>query len=154
MSVLALEIEFLSGTYRGTRGPGDTTADWPPQPDRIYSALVSTWAGRGEHPAERAALEWLEAQPPPTLHASDHTARTAPSTYVPQNDPRAGPKHLHAVPEHRHGKPRRFPAARPDDPRMTVVWATQPADAILEALNAIAADVSYLGTTMSLVRFR
>ena len=154
MSALALEIEFLTGTYRGALGPGDTTADWPPQPDRIYSALVSTWAGRGEHPAERAALEWLEVQPPPTLHASDHTNRTAPRTYVPPNDPRAGRKHLQAVPEYRQGKPRRFPTARPDDPCMTVVWAAQPSDAVLKALNAIAADVSYLGTTASLVRCR
>ena len=154
MTALALEIEFLTGAYRGARGPGDTAADWPPQPDRIYSALVSTWAGRGKHPAERTALEWLEAQPAPTLHASAHTDRGAPKIYVPPNDPRAGRKHLQVVPEHRLGKPRRFPTARPDDARMLVVWAGNPTGAVLGALNAIAADVSYLGTTMSLVRCR
>ena len=154
MTALALEIEFLTGTYRGARGPGDAAADWPPQPDRIYSALVSTWAGRGEHPAERSALEWLEAQPAPTLHASAHTDRGAPRTYVSPNDPRAGRKHLQVVPAHRLDKPRRFPTARPDDARMLVVWTGKPTRAVLDALNAIAADVSYLGTTMSLVRCR
>ena len=154
MTALALEIEFLTGTYRGARGPGDAAADWPPQPDRIYSALVSTWAGRGERPAERTALEWLEAQPAPTLHASAHTDRSAPKTYVPPNDPRAGRRHLQVVPDYRLDKPRRFPTARPDDARMLVVWDARPTGALLDALNAIAADVSYLGTTVSLVRCR
>ena len=83
---LVLEIEFLSGVCRAAREPGDDTPDWPPQPDRVFSALVSAWAARGERPEERAALEWLEAQPPPAVHASDHTSRTTPDVFVPPND--------------------------------------------------------------------
>ena len=66
--------------------PASATADWPPQPDRVFSALVCAWAGRGSRQDERRALEWLEAQPTPSVHASDHVARTAPDVFVPPND--------------------------------------------------------------------
>ena len=68
--------EFLTGVCRAAHEPGDDAPDWPPQPDRVFSALVSAWAARDELPDERRALEWLEAQAPPAVHASNHTART------------------------------------------------------------------------------
>ena len=55
----------------------DDAPDWPPQPDRVFSALVSLWTARGE----RAALEWLEARGSPVLRASAHcgsSRRVAP----------------------------------------------------------------------------
>ena len=61
---LVLEIECLTGVYRATQGPASEQPDWPPQPDRVFSALVSAWATRGERRDERAALEWLEAAEP------------------------------------------------------------------------------------------
>ena len=69
---LAFEIEFLTGVFRAAREPGDDTPDWPPQPDRIFSTLVPAWAVRGENSDERAALEWLEEQSPPAIHASGY----------------------------------------------------------------------------------
>ena len=39
-----------------------------------------------ERTEERLALEWLERQPPPAVHASGHTARTTPEVFVPPND--------------------------------------------------------------------
>lgn len=83
---LVFEIDFLTGVCRAAREPGDATPDWPPQPDRVFSALVSAWAARGERSEERAALEWLEAQSSPTIYASDHTPRTTPDVFVPPND--------------------------------------------------------------------
>ena len=154
---LVLEIEFLTGVCRAAREPGDDVPDWPPQPDRVFSALVSAWAVRGERPEERAALEWLEAQPPPAVHASDHTPRTTPDVFVPPNDPRASrtaKTYRKVMPEGRPRQPRRFPIARLDDPFMALAWPTQPEPALFEALNAITHCVGYIGHSASLVRCR
>ena len=86
---LVLEIEFLTGVCRAAHSPASDTPDWPLQPDRVFSGLVSAWAARGEQSIERRALEWLEAQGAPAIHAGGHTARTAPEVFVPPNDQRA-----------------------------------------------------------------
>ena len=54
---LVLEIEYLSGISFAAIGPDSEIPDWPPQPDRIFSALVATWAARGQDSEEAAALE-------------------------------------------------------------------------------------------------
>ena len=181
---LLLEIEFLTGVCRAAREPGDDAPDWPPQPDRVFSALVSAWAARGERSEERAALEWLEAQPPPAIHASDYTSRTTPDVFVPPNDfqtptsdlgrqrwyrdflargkrpPEKGghernwKQALSTLPESRQRKERRFPVARPDDPCMALVWPAEPEPALFDALNALAHCVGYVGHSASLVRCR
>jgi CRISPR-associated protein Csb2 len=83
---LILEIEYLSGVAFAAIGPDSPIPDWPPQPDRIFSALVATWAAQGQGGREAEALEWLEALPPPRILASDGEPRTAPQVYVPPND--------------------------------------------------------------------
>ena len=154
---LVLEIEFLTGVCRAAIAPSSDMSDWPPQPDRAFSALVSAWAVRGERSEERAALEWLENQPPPAIHASGHSSRTAPVVFVPPNDAKASKAsatYLKVMPDRRPRQPRRFPVARPDDPVMTLVWPEEPAPETLEALDAVARDVGYLGHSASLVRCR
>lgn len=181
---LVLEIEFLTGVCRAASEPGDDVPDWPPQPDRVFSALVSAWAARGEKAEERLALEWLEEQPPPRISASEFEARSAPTSYVPPNDfatpkraldgqrwyrdflsrgvapPTAGGhekawrKVLATLPEHRRGQPRRFPVARPDDPLVVLVWPEMPTRSVLRALEALAKYVGYVGHSASLVRCR
>jgi CRISPR-associated protein Csb2 len=84
---LVLEIEHLLGVAFAAREPADGTPDWPPQPDRVFSALVASWGRRGEQPGERRALEWLETQPVPEIEASAGHPRTAPTVFVPPNDP-------------------------------------------------------------------
>ena len=154
---LLLEVEFLAGVCRAAQGAASDTPDWPPQPDRVFSALVSAWAARGERPIERNALEWLEAQDPPAIHAGEHTARTAPDVFVPPNDPRsskAEKTYLKIMPDMRPRQPRRFPVACLEDPVMALVWTAEPESRLLEALDAIARDVGYLGHSASLVRCR
>ena len=181
---LVLEIEFLTGVYRGARSPASDVPDWPPQPDRVFSALVSAWASRGGRADERNALEWLEKARNPTVCASGHTARSAPACFVPPNDFRspqnaldrqkwyrdflalgkrppekgghkkAWHQALSTCPEYRQRKERRFPAARPDDARMVIVWPDDPGPDRCEALDGIARDVGYLGHSASLVRCR
>lgn len=154
---LIFEIEFLTGVCRAAREPGDDTPDWPPEPDRVFSALVSAWAARGERLEERTALEWLEEQPAPAIHASDHTSRTTPDVYVPPNDPRASraaDTYIKVMPERRPRQLRRFPVARPDDPLVMLAWPEEPERVVFEALDALARDVGYVGHSASLTRCR
>ncbi len=83
---LVLEIEYLSGISFAAIGPDNEAPDWPPQPDRIFSALVASWAARGEREEERRALKWLEMRSAPYLLASEAEPRTTPTAYVPPND--------------------------------------------------------------------
>lgn len=154
---LVLEIEFLAGVCRATDSPASTAPDWPPQPDRVFSALVAAWGARGEQEIERAALEWLEVQPAPAIHAGGHTARTAPGVFVPPNDYRASKTaktYLRVMPMTRPRQPRRFPVAHLEDPVMAMVWQPDPDPMVLTALDRLARDVSYIGHSASLVRCR
>jgi CRISPR-associated protein Csb2 len=73
---LVLDIEHLLGVAFAARGQESDIPDWPPQPDRVFSALVASWGARGENEAERRALEWLEGQRAPEIAASGGAART------------------------------------------------------------------------------
>ena len=154
---LVLEIEFLTGACRAARSPASEAPDWPPQPDRVFSALVYAWAVRGGRGDERQALEWLEAQPAPAVHASGHAARTAPDVFVPPNDlkfSKSAKTYIKVMPDARPRQPRRFPVARPDDPVMAIVWPETPGPDLRESLDGVARDVAYLGHSTSLVRCR
>ncbi|MCY4375379.1 MAG: type I-U CRISPR-associated protein Csb2 [Spirochaetaceae bacterium] len=181
---LILEIEFLAGVCRAARGPASGAPDWPPQPDRVFSALVSAWAARGERDDDRSALEWLEAQAPPTIHAGEYTARTAPDVFVPPNDfqtptselsklkwyrdylargrrpPEKGGyermwrQAISTYPSDRQRKERRFPVAYLEDPTMALVWTVEPEPELLVTLDEVARDVGYVGHSASLVRCR
>lgn len=154
--ILVLEIEHLLGVSFAARTPASTEPDWPPQADRVFSALVSAWAARGERADERRALEWLEAQPAPEITASGGFNRSAATAFVPPNDPasgRTGDRSL--MPASRRRQPRRFPAFRPDDPVVHLIWR-EPNGAVdaLDSLNALAGDVPYIGHSASLTRCR
>lgn len=152
---LLLEVEFLTGAYRGAEEPASSSADWPPQPDRIFSALVSSWAARGGNGEEQSALKWLESQEPPSVHASDCWFRNAPDVFVPPNDPQPSKTpaaYEQVLPASRRRQPRRFPAACPRDPTLTIAWNAEPDERCVEALRRIAHDVAYVGHSTSLVR--
>lgn len=154
--VLVLEIEHLLGVSFAAQSPAATAPDWPPQPDRVFSALVAAWGARGESAEERRALEWLETQAPPELAASGGFPRTRATVFVPPNDPRTGRVGDRSVmPALRRRQPRRFPAYRPDDPVVRFVWRDTTADGeTIAALNALAADTPYVGHSASLTRCR
>ena len=50
---LVLEIEHLLGVAFAARNQASDVPDWPPQPDRVFSALVASWGARGERIDER-----------------------------------------------------------------------------------------------------
>jgi CRISPR-associated protein Csb2 len=153
---LVLEIEHLLGVAFAARVPANDVPDWPPQPDRVFSALVAAWAARGERAEERRALEWLETQPAPEIAASGGSPRSTPVVFVPPNDPETRKVADRMVmPDLRRRQPRRFPAYRPDDPIVSLVWRdTMPEKDTLTALNALAADTPYIGHSASLTRCR
>jgi CRISPR-associated protein Csb2 len=153
---LVLEIEHLTGVAFAAQSPASSAPDWPPQPDRVFSALVAAWGAHGERSDERQALEWLEAQQPPEVAASAGFARTPTTVFVPPNDPQTGRVGNATVMRAlRKRQPRRFPACRPHDPVVRLVWREAKADGgIVAALNALAADTPYVGHSSSLTRCR
>ena len=44
--MLALEIELLTGAYRASLVDG-SAAEWPPHPERVFSALAQSWGDGG-----------------------------------------------------------------------------------------------------------
>ncbi len=176
---LVLEIEYLTGVAFAAQGPDTGVPDWPPQPDRVFSALVATWGARGEQGCEAEALRWLERQSVPMIAASEAEPRTVPSVYVPPNDfetpkgelnkqkwyrdflakgllppnPKDYKRALGVMPDHRERKERLFPASRPHDPVVRFYWeATTPDEETFAALAVLAADTAYVGHSSSLTR--
>ncbi|MCY4164197.1 MAG: type I-U CRISPR-associated protein Csb2 [bacterium] len=86
--MLAIEVNFLTGRFVATAHNDREVSEWPPHPARLFSALVAAWAEAGGDVAEREALEWLEAQSPPSLAASEADPRRVVSYFVPVNDAR------------------------------------------------------------------
>ena len=81
-----IEVNFLTGRYLATHHNDRQQSEWPPHPARLFSAFVAVWAEDGSDPDEQAALEWLEAQGPPAITASEAVPRTVVSYFVPVND--------------------------------------------------------------------
>ena len=82
-----IEVNFLTGRFVATCHNDRRQPEWPPHPARLFSALVAAWADADEpDPSERAALEWLESQPPPGIYASEAVPRRVVSHFVPVND--------------------------------------------------------------------
>jgi len=151
---LVLEIEYLTGVAFAACGPDSDIPDWPPQPDRIFSALVATWGARGEQDEEGNALMWLEELSEPRITASGAEPRTAPVSFVPPNDPKTGQSGNRSVlPMFRGRQARRFPAARPYDSIVRLYWnGIEPDDKTFAILSQLAADTSYVGHSASLTR--
>ena len=82
-----IEVHFLTGRYSATSHHDRAEPEWPPHGARLFSAMVAAWAD-AEPPdhAERAALEWLEARPPPRITAPEAVRRRVVSHFVPVND--------------------------------------------------------------------
>ncbi|MBF6571541.1 MAG: type I-U CRISPR-associated protein Cas5/Cas6 [Candidatus Binataceae bacterium] len=152
--MLALEIELLTGVYRAAL-PDNSAAEWPPHPERAFSALVQSWGDGGCDDRERAALEWLESLPAPCLKADPMRGcdqRSAPTVFVPPNDSRGN--ELAALPGRRSRQARNFRVAVPANSLVTLIWpAAQGQAEHRTALAALAHRVASLGHSASLVRF-
>jgi CRISPR-associated protein Csb2 len=148
----AIVAEFPLGTYRGHRPDG--SLDPLPSPARLHAALLAA-AGQGlralvaddlllPDPVDRAALEWLEANPPDALACPP----TRPNADV-------------AVAFRAEGffgmREKRPALVSNEDAYATVaiggpvawLWDQAPPEGVAAALTALCADVPYLGVTES-----
>jgi CRISPR-associated protein Csb2 len=89
MRWLCIEVHFLAGRYHGKADDG-RTAQWPPNPHRLFQALVA--AGNlgirrtDFSDAKKGTLRWLERRPAPEIVAPHECAASALRLYVPNND--------------------------------------------------------------------
>lgn len=155
--MLALEIELLTGIYRASL-PDGSRAEWPPHPERVFSALVQAWGDGGCDARERAALEWLESLPAPMIEADDLLdcgERSAPTVFVPPNDSPRGKDMVALLPERRPRQARNFRAVVPLNPIVKLIWQEARGEGEHRlALAALAHRVASLGHSASLVRVR
>jgi CRISPR-associated protein Csb2 len=98
-------------------------------------------AARSE--ADRAALRWLEAQPAPLVVAAGDWQDARRSSYVVVNGlSQKGGSQTH--PGRTNGLRTRT-RALPATPKVSMVWSGEPEPAVVEALDAMARRVPYLG---------
>lgn len=153
--MFALEIELLTGAYRASL-PDGSGGEWPPHPERVFSALVQAWGDGGCDARERAALEWLESLPAPLIEASDLidcSERLAPSVYVPPNDSPREKELVVLLPERRRRQARTFRVMIPENPVVKMIWFDSPDEAEhTTAVESLAHRVASIGHSASLVR--
>jgi CRISPR-associated protein Csb2 len=182
--MLVLRVEFLTGVYMATRhnDPTRSRPEWPPHPDRLYSALVAAAAepvgsgGTDLPDGSTKALRWLAEQcweasgecKAPLLHASRAHRRTTPAVPMPSNPhedevwqkakkggSRAPQKSFDfrtLLPVHRKKALLPVPAVLPEEPTVYFTWADADAGERLATLRSICDRVTYLGRSRSLVR--
>ena len=171
--MLVLRVEYLTGVCAATRhdDPTRSTPEWPPHPDRLYSALVAAAAepepsGRTALPCPaKQALKWLSEQGEPLIHASHARSRATPSVAMPANPhegevwQRSGPRSVKKtfnpktwLPVHREKALLPLPAVIPDEPAVYFVWPRAESHRYRETLTLICDRVTCLGRSRSLVR--
>lgn len=156
--MLILEARFGTGYYRASaESDPDREAEWPPDPARLLSALAASWGIAGEDPAERAALEWLEAQAPVSVHVpAGARQRDGATHYVPGNVLDYTKKGLgkHLFPG-RDASARGFPMTWVPGGKVQFCWpAAKPDDFARGLLDGVAIRVARLGRSGSFASLR
>lgn len=163
--MLAIKIEYLTGVCMATRhnDPSRSSPEWPPHPDRLFSALVAAAASmsaRGLRPPElaRRALQWLLEPCPtgaggaPEIWASEARIRSAPDVHMPANPHPDEKAVLRMLPAYRKKAALPLPAVIPDEPVVYFIWPHAEPASHLDELRAICDRVTYMGRSRSLVR--
>lgn len=154
MGVFELRIRFPLGTYTGHRADG--SADYFPDPARVYSALTQSAftgtsavveAGRNQpSPESRAALRWFETHPPDALHLP-RTSRPNPDAPIAFRKEGLIPKEGGRFVDKTSGK------ATDDgvsvDGVFGMSWNEIPPDEVVTALDHLCAEVSHIGEALS-----
>jgi CRISPR-associated protein Csb2 len=139
--MLALNVTWLVSAYEATVA-GEP--EWPPHPARAFCALVSV---ADEGSGDDEALRWLEALPPPVVHAPP--ARVARrEAFVVTNVVNSNDSHQ-TYPGRTSGT-RTWTRSLPTRPLARFVWpAAEPDPTLLSRLQALARRVPYLGRSTS-----
>src|ERR1039458_6823167 len=92
--MLAIRIDYLTGVSMATKhdDPSRSSAEWPPHPDRLFSALVAAAADMSDRDsgeltkAGLRALQWLcGCLGAPQISVSEARGRSAPAVHMPTN---------------------------------------------------------------------
>lgn len=151
--MLALGCRYLMGLSVAALPDDPAQPEWPPHPARAFMALVAAHFATGADPEERAALEWLEAQPPCHLYAGIGHDRVSALRFVPAND-RAGPSRgqLQSAPGLTRKKSERtFATAWLEDDRVFFIHPAECPDAVQAPLSRLCSKVTRVGHSSSLV---
>jgi len=136
---VSLTVELLSGRYDAAEVDDRERAEWPPHPARLFCALVAS----ARTDQDRAALVWLENRPAPLVVAAGALQEVHRATYVVVNAvEKKGGNLTHPG---RTNNLRVRASAVPVTPRVTTTWSGDPAPGVVEALDAMARRVPYLG---------
>jgi len=155
--MLAIEVEYLMGRALATQINERDQAEWPPHPQRLFSALVAAYAELDLGTEARAALEWLESLPPPSIKADlAPSRRQVTEHFVPVNDEAVRSEKnkvdfRHPF-ERRNRQSRYFPAVVPDDPVVTFQWDQANGTPHQPALRTLVENLTYLGHSASPIR--
>jgi CRISPR-associated protein Csb2 len=161
--MLTIAWQYLTGLSYSSVFNNREEPEWPVHPDRVYQALVATWAERGKNEEEEAALNWLEQQGPPDLCMPPENHLTKiPKTYVPVNDISAsatqrnkaeyGDNLTGLLPTHRPRKDRLFPFVHIGDGICAMMWKNADPELYVTALRNLCCNVNRIGHSSSLVR--
>jgi len=157
--MLAIEIEYLTGRAVACSYHDRTQAEWPPHPQRLFSALVAAHSELDLGERGAAALRWMEALEPPQMVLDlAPGVRQALGHWVPVNDEAIcfdanKPTNFQHPLDRRTKQERYFPSVLPSDRRVTFQW---PVAAGIEQHRAILTHMveglSYLGHSSAPVR--
>lgn len=161
--MFAVAWQYLTGLSVSSDFDDRTRPEWPPHPDRLFQALVATWAERGGDGAERRALEWIESLGPPLLVSPEaDPPEEVVSTYVPTNDiestTRSSKKRDYAdkllglLPLKRTRKERAFPSVWVGDGICRLQWPDANVGAFGEPLATLCSNLIRVGHSSSFVR--
>ncbi len=165
--MLALQITYLRGVVTAAdpcAGQRRDKVEWPPHPDRLFCALVQTWGDLGEPTDAAEALRMLEKAGAPWIRAGKLLLHRTVTRYVPVNDryepySRDGKKKAHQLIQGtglgRDRKARMIPQGPLDNPEVIIYWPEfDPDQKVRDSLAGLAAQVSHLGHSSSMVRVR
>jgi CRISPR-associated protein Csb2 len=136
MSRLVISATPLLGRWSVTAAVRRDRADWPPSPDTLLSALVAAAASLGNacHPA----LYWLESLGKPATEAkADPPLTHGAKVYVPVADRTIW---------HKRTRQARWYNSIGEPSPVSWSWRLDTEDHI-QALNAIAKEVTYIGSS-------
>lgn len=138
--MFCLTVRLRLGAYDAAMVDDPLSSEWPPHPARIFCALV---AG-DPTAAEWEALRWLEALPPPEVHASEPLSSLSPQQFLVTNrtEQKGGSQAHPGRRQTMRVKPRIFPTSR----CFHVVWpAAEPTPEHRARLTSLARRVPYIG---------
>lgn len=162
---ITIEVEPLMGwlTSRDFTNGRFGEPEYPPHPDRLFSALVSAWAVAGGKVTEKNALKALEGHAPtiiypPLVSTSKTNLFVKVNNIKPQEDKedkkegQLGQKYQPlALPEYRVGASKVAMRIHPREGTLLYVFSDVDSEHA-EALHGMARRIGYLGGTESLVR--